>query len=642
MPQQGASERIGSALHQQTLAVRYLSEMPDSWPVRALPPGGFDACKGFVEHLQDDSARLLHDNTDSAGLPELLRLDVSPGLRLPWLEVQEALSSGTTSQGKVYSCVLMNPSPSPADGAAVVSSDPFFQPIGMAKPCDSTPVLAALKKSLIPRPGDWEVFLCCQFGSFNQDLRERIYLPEDRDLPEQQLKLRLRHRIVYRWTSVNTEPIVDAVASACLSEFVRKKGSPFHPLLYGSFSAWDTAWYQKSPLQTGAGAIPHNIAPLPAPQAPSGSIGHFAQAVGASSMGHHQLSRHPPAAQQASASNPRLEGQRASAQRNATTGAMGDAGPLHPAKPPSRTDQVIEHIVMFHPPPVLLMFMERLDGTLRSVCRETGIFGQKEKFRWDILRAFLGQIVWGLALAQEHCELVNNDAHWNNIMFRKVPKDSFLYYQHRDSVYRFPTFGYVLVLIDYGRASLRAHGHRFCKNEYITRSSLDTPRLDNDSADLVRTALECTRLLRANKAYDVRQEREQSAGHSRAAAGLPIANPIANKVFELVKRWRTVQEHDEHNRVVRIIDLEDHRRDLYQKYKTASTGASTENFAVRAQNEAYVWAPVDSRLRWYWDAKPCQSIEHFREFYYGPASKLDMRGHDVYKLGAVASASLGR
>ena len=105
----------------------------------------------------------------------------------------------------------------------------------------------------------------------------------------------------------------------------------------------------------------------------------------------------------------------------------------------------------FHNAPVITTVMEKLDGTFYElIAREPA----PEKHA-----AWVAQIVMALAFAQRTFGFVHNDLHGNNVMCTPT-EEEFLYYRHLGIVYRIPTYGYILKIIDFDRAivSLRLQG----------------------------------------------------------------------------------------------------------------------------------------------------------------------------------------
>ena len=105
----------------------------------------------------------------------------------------------------------------------------------------------------------------------------------------------------------------------------------------------------------------------------------------------------------------------------------------------------------FHNVPVITTVMEKLDATFYELVTK---YQEPEKHA-----AWVAQIVMALAFAQRTYGFVHNDLHGNNVMCTKT-EEEFLYYRHLGFVYRIPTYGYILKLIDFDRAivSVRVSG----------------------------------------------------------------------------------------------------------------------------------------------------------------------------------------
>lgn len=112
--------------------------------------------------------------------------------------------------------------------------------------------------------------------------------------------------------------------------------------------------------------------------------------------------------------------------------------------------------------PVQTTLIERCDGTLDDLmedevdeCASPDMRETKEQ-RWT---AWIFQIVAALAVAQQTYDFVHNDLHTNNIMWCGTG-ETHLYYHIQgaaggDRYYRVPTYGRILKIIDFGRATFR-------------------------------------------------------------------------------------------------------------------------------------------------------------------------------------------
>jgi len=94
--------------------------------------------------------------------------------------------------------------------------------------------------------------------------------------------------------------------------------------------------------------------------------------------------------------------------------------------------------------PVVTTVMEKCTGTFYDLLKTTD---EPEKHT-----AWVAQIVFALAYAQRTFGFIHNDLHGNNVMY--VPTtDEFLYYRHHGVTYRIPTYGVLIKLIDFDRAT---------------------------------------------------------------------------------------------------------------------------------------------------------------------------------------------
>ena len=92
--------------------------------------------------------------------------------------------------------------------------------------------------------------------------------------------------------------------------------------------------------------------------------------------------------------------------------------------------------------PVQLTIMEKLQGTLYDLFT---LYPDPEKhYVWLI------QVIFALAYAQRNFGFVHNDLHGNNIMYQTTTKE-FFYYMHNSIIYKIPTFGYLIKIIDFDR-----------------------------------------------------------------------------------------------------------------------------------------------------------------------------------------------
>jgi len=107
--------------------------------------------------------------------------------------------------------------------------------------------------------------------------------------------------------------------------------------------------------------------------------------------------------------------------------------------------------------PVQVTFHEYCTATMDSLLdiEETTtddiLMGSRDE-RWS---AWIYQVIAGLVVAQYHYGFVHNDLHTNNVMWDETP-DEFIYYKlvsDTDIYYRVPTYGKIMKIIDFGRAT---------------------------------------------------------------------------------------------------------------------------------------------------------------------------------------------
>lgn len=521
-----------------------LRHMPDPWPFDIASRLERYGKTGVLPDLEP-----VEPFDRNVALPKMAAFSVTPNVDLKFLRILRPLSQDGTTQGTVFEC------------------EAFSNSTGRSS-------RLALKKSLVPQIGDWKCYLGRLAKLATTECRARLHARADRDNESVAPEELARRRILERWTAPTTEHLVDSVASATLSDLVLTGISPFHPLCYGTFRCYDTAWWD-SPC-------------------------HVRTHV--SETGRRQV---------ASSQDGRRNGVGAENQKDAPRISSSSAF-LDVGKP--ERDPVWNEVLRKHPPPVQLVAQEVLDGTVRSLVKAE-FFGTGLGFRWDVLHSFLAQIAWGLAIAQRECGFVNNDAHWSNLMFRRSDPDAFLRYaelDENDKVVRchdVPTRGFVLALVDPGRSSFRALGTTF-RSEYVPEPAkialVGRPdpelKFDNPSADLVRTSWEVAALLRSARVVDANLKLLPNAC-------LESNRTRADAVLELCLRWRTVR--DETRNV--DFDLESYRRHVDDEYARREPTASQERRAeirALAQHEAYVWAPI-YKDNWTWNAVPSAQLPAF-------------------------------
>jgi hypothetical protein len=109
-----------------------------------------------------------------------------------------------------------------------------------------------------------------------------------------------------------------------------------------------------------------------------------------------------------------------------------------------------------HNVPVQITVMERCEGTLYDLmCLHN-----------DTMKhiAWITQVMFALAYAQRTVGFTHNDLHANNVMYVKTGKEE-LWYKLDGNVFRVPTYGYMIKIIDFERGvgSIRVAGMKHPK-----------------------------------------------------------------------------------------------------------------------------------------------------------------------------------
>jgi len=121
----------------------------------------------------------------------------------------------------------------------------------------------------------------------------------------------------------------------------------------------------------------------------------------------------------------------------------------------------------FHDFPVQMTLLERATQTLEDLSEEPAETPEDHDARWT---AWLFQIIAALSTAQHYFGFVHNDLHSNNVMWSPTTEE-FLYYRvhkgkdskdSKDNYFmKVPTYGKMMKIIDFGRASYTLPGCGF-------------------------------------------------------------------------------------------------------------------------------------------------------------------------------------
>lgn len=112
-----------------------------------------------------------------------------------------------------------------------------------------------------------------------------------------------------------------------------------------------------------------------------------------------------------------------------------------------------QHIVTARVP-VQLIFQESIKFSLDEALEHDGYCAK-------IWKSYLFQVFAALSIVHSRYKMCHNDLHIGNIMYTNT-KQKFIYYHDSDeTVYRVPTYGKIIKIIDWGRATLTYQGHEF-------------------------------------------------------------------------------------------------------------------------------------------------------------------------------------
>lgn len=123
----------------------------------------------------------------------------------------------------------------------------------------------------------------------------------------------------------------------------------------------------------------------------------------------------------------------------------------------SSTNEVDTYAIVNHAP-VQLKFAE--------YCGEDNING-RIKFNEKEWESILFQIIYTLYVNWTYFQLTHNDLHLGNILF-KPTNEEYLYYNIQYKYYKIPTYGYIVKINDWNRATFNLNG-TFFKNDCFDR-----------------------------------------------------------------------------------------------------------------------------------------------------------------------------
>ena len=125
----------------------------------------------------------------------------------------------------------------------------------------------------------------------------------------------------------------------------------------------------------------------------------------------------------------------------------------------------VEEFVEFHNFPVQVSLLEKADGTMDTLLddedADDASMLETKDVRWA---AWLFQVIAGLVVSQHYFGFVHNDLHTNNIMWNGTGVTDIYYrvVKGKETWYmKIPTYGRLMKIIDFGRASFTVPGAGF-------------------------------------------------------------------------------------------------------------------------------------------------------------------------------------
>ena len=118
--------------------------------------------------------------------------------------------------------------------------------------------------------------------------------------------------------------------------------------------------------------------------------------------------------------------------------------------------------------PIIMIAQEAQEGVMDTLLDQDEIDGfERESQGWEARWiAWIFQVVAALTFLQSAICFTHNDLHSNNILWRKTDK-KFLFYRKRDgTVWRVPTFGKIVTIIDFGRSIFRLGRHLWVSDDH--------------------------------------------------------------------------------------------------------------------------------------------------------------------------------
>lgn len=114
---------------------------------------------------------------------------------------------------------------------------------------------------------------------------------------------------------------------------------------------------------------------------------------------------------------------------------------------------IYKNYIQLYDIPTILIYTEKLTNDLYHYILNSETILEHE---WA---SYIFQIISALTIIQSRYNIYHNDLHTSNIMYKNT-SDKYIYYKYNDTYYRIPTYGKILKIIDWGRATYHFNNHR--------------------------------------------------------------------------------------------------------------------------------------------------------------------------------------
>ena len=120
------------------------------------------------------------------------------------------------------------------------------------------------------------------------------------------------------------------------------------------------------------------------------------------------------------------------------------------------------------------------------------------------MTSWIFQICFALTYANDKYDFVHNDLHIQNIMGKKTDIE-YLYYKVNDKIYKIPTYGYIMKIIDFGRATFTYNDNIYFGDVFEKKNEAGGqytyPYEDDTWSDISSTSSEFDEYIRHDREY---------------------------------------------------------------------------------------------------------------------------------------------